>query len=455
VFPFQDLAFPGSAPHDVGRGPPFFTLVAHVRRRIVRRRANFVRGFLFMPLRTIDTPMMCRRIALVVFMLAAATGAALAEKLDVQFAATLADGERKAFQTYIAARSFHDLKVDEYWAEIDEKKAQRKRKKGAGEPITPKDYVTGFPPDYSGPQLSADLAKRWGAFQEAEASRGALPPPRDRPGLQDFLRHAREQFGFVPDRIEEREFKSRYAREALKLGLTKDQVVRVYALETSGLGAADMVAGIHPITKKGKPISTAIGYAQLLSANSTSELVKHGPKFIERLRRMAGQATDPARADSLNRKAGALGQMLTVAKTVPDTWSRHVAFGNSPKGLGIHAINVDGDIGPWLQVVKLSNLKRIASTRGYPQLNGAQIEIMNLAGPLTGLEMMTPAAKDAATTNFFARPAYWRNTIVRGKSASQLLAALDERMDQNMKNSGAVLFSQVFDEAAGEVAAER
>src|SRR5436853_302452 len=80
-----------------------------------------------------------------------------------------------------------------------------------------------------------------------------------------------------------------YAREALALGLTKSQVVRIYALETSGLGTADMVAGIHPITKKGSPISTAIGYAQLLAANTINEIRKSGPGFIERLEQKARQ----------------------------------------------------------------------------------------------------------------------------------------------------------------------
>ena len=73
------------------------------------------------------------------------------------------------------------------------------------------------------------------------------------PGLADFLAQAKAQYDFVPERIPEREFKLRYAREALRVGLTKDQVVRVYALETSGLGTADMVAGIHPIKKTGQP----------------------------------------------------------------------------------------------------------------------------------------------------------------------------------------------------------
>ena len=68
----------------------------------------------------------------------------------------------------------------------------------------------------------------------------------------------------------------RSAREALKVGLTKEQVVRVYALETGGLGTYDMQSGFNPVTRTGKPISSALGYAQLLHANSTSELVRHG-----------------------------------------------------------------------------------------------------------------------------------------------------------------------------------
>jgi hypothetical protein len=77
---------------------------------------------------------------------------------------------------------------------------------------------------------------------------------------------------------------------------------------------------------------------------------------------------------------------------------------------------------------------------------------MNLAGPATGLEMMTPAGRAAPTPNFFERSAYWRNTIVRGKTGAELLAALDERMDKNLKNEGAIVFAQVFDEVSAELA---
>ena len=367
-----------------------------------------------------------------------------------EFSANLSSTERRTFETYISARRFYNLTLDEFWGEVEEKRALRRKKRAAEQTITARDYVKGFPPEYSGPQLPADLARRWAKFKDASAAK--LPPPEPRPGIEDFLAHAREQFGFVPDRIPEREFKRRYAREALRVGLTKDQVVRVYALETSGLGTADMVAGIHPITKKGTPISTAIGYAQLLSANSTSELVKHGPQFIARLQRLADTAPTAEARKRAARKAQILTRMLAVAKSVPNEWNRHVALGKTPKGYGIHAINVDGDIGPWLQVLKLEGLKTLAEKRGKPRLTGAEIELMNLAGPATGLEMMTPVGRAATTPNFFERGGYGRNTIVRGKTGAELLKALDERMNDNLRNEGAIVFSQVFDEIAAEMA---
>ncbi len=93
--------------------------------------------------------------------------------------------------------------------------------------------------------------------------------------------------------------------------------MRVYALETGGNGTADMQAGVHPITKKGHPISSALGYAQLLHANTIGELVKHGDSFIARLRKMAAATRDPARAQELHDKIVALQRMLHAARSVP------------------------------------------------------------------------------------------------------------------------------------------
>ena len=64
----------------------------------------------------------------------------------------------------------------------------------------------------------------------------------------------------------------------------------------------------NPITKKGKPISSALGYAQLLHANTIGELVKHGDQFVKRLQRLKASSCDPAahrRAASQDRLAAA------------------------------------------------------------------------------------------------------------------------------------------------------
>jgi hypothetical protein len=381
--------------------------------------------------------------------LVAAAGVPAQAARDVkEFVAGLGAAERKAFEAYLAAKTTYDFKLDAYWREVSDKRALRKGKKGRGEALGPDDYVRTFPPVYDGPELAADLAKRWATFQ-AEQEAQAKEPRKPLPGLDDFLAQAKAHYNFFPERIPEREFKRRYAIEALQLGLTKDQVVRVYALETSGLGTAEMVAGIHPIKKTGSPISSAIGYAQLLAANSTDELVQHGSKFLARLSEMA-KARDitPARKDALAAKVEALKKMLAAARSVPHKWDSHVAFARTPRGLGIHAINLDGDIGPWLQVVKLNGLREMADRAGLAKLKGAEIELMNLAGPATGLEMMRAAARDAPTPNFFERGAYGRNTIVRGKTATELMAALDKRMDDNIGNAGAIEFAEVFDQVA-------
>lgn len=376
---------------------------------------------------------------------------ATAGKLAEQFAASLNAEEETLFVAYYRARSAFDQRTDAYWSSVDERRRGRKAKRGTGAAFTEEDYVPWLPPIYEGPELSAALAKRWAAFQEKEDV--TREPPQPKPGLADFLAAAQQHYAYVPDRVTEREFKRRYAAEALKLGLSKDQVVRIYALETSGLGTADMVAGIHPITKKGSPISTAIGYSQLLAANSVSELAQSGNAFVERLRQLArAPGTSPERVAALNAKTESLKRMVQVARSVPDAWDRHMALARTPKGHGIHAINLDGDIGPWLQVIKLKGLKETAARNGRDRLTGAEIELMNLAGPMTGIEMMTALGRQMPTPNFFERQAYGRNTIVRGKTAGELLLALDERMETNLKNAGAIEFAAVFDEMTGVAA---
>jgi hypothetical protein len=386
-----------------------------------------------------------------VLCLALTLAAETARASDAAFMASLSAAERQQFADWRKAKTHFDRRLDAYWQEVEKKRRGRRPKRGTGELYAADDYVWTFPPEYEGPQLRAGLARRWARYtasqEKAEPEKKAK---RALPDIGDFLAAARKHYGFVPTRISEAEFKRRYAREALALGLSKEQVVRVYALETGGNGTADMQAGIHPVTKKGRPISSALGYAQLLHANTVGELVKHGDDFIARLRKMAAATRDPARARELEGKIAALQRMLRSARSVPNDWYRHVDFAQGPRGYGMHAINLDGDIGPWLQSVKLRGLKDFAKRKGVTNLSGEEIEIMNLSGPATGLEMMQPAGLTAPTPNFFARRAYYVNKMVKGKTSAELLAEFTRRMDASSKQPGAVEFAQAFDEVGGQ-----
>lgn len=366
---------------------------------------------------------------------AAQTTAEILERLTAE--------QGQHYEAYRRAQFVFDKELDVYWDAVDEKRSERRRKRGQGLAFGPQDYVADQPPKYKGPALRADIAKII----------ADLKPPaeqRELPTVADFLANAKEHYAFVPERTTEAEFKRRYAREALAIGLTKEQVVRVYALETGGRGTFDMQAGIDPDTKAGRPISSALGYAQLLHANSVNELANHGASIVVRLNGLLRTpGLDPRRVQALKAKIAAVRAMVTVVRSVPNDWGAHTRLASTPRGLGVHALNMDADIGPWLQVIKLGGLKEEAEKAGRPTLNGSEIELMNLAGPRTGLEMMEPAGRRAPTANFFSRAGYYRNTIVREKTGAELLKALDERMDVNIVKPGAQEFARIFDEIAG------
>jgi hypothetical protein len=185
----------------------------------------------------------------------------------------------------------------------------------------------------------------------------------------------------------------------------------------------------------------------LLDANSVSELARHGNRFIARLEQMAARGDVPReRATQLRSKIAILRAMYTDAKSVPNDWAQHRIFAKTPQGQGIHAINLDGDIGPMLQAIKLSGLKQEAEKAGKPKLAGAEIELMNLAGPGTGLEILLNSAGAAAPTpNFFARNAYGINKMAQNLTGAGLIAELDRRMDADISKPGAVEFAQAFD----------
>jgi hypothetical protein len=379
------------------------------------------------------------------FLLAPFLGASAGTPLQ-DAVAKLTPEQQATFKAYEAARLAHTRKVDQYWRQSELKRRKRRMKLASGKEITAEDYMKEFPPVYKGPKRPDEIM--------ALLPKPPKPPVEPRQPVavvSDFLREAEKEYGFKPDRVSEDDFMIEYAMHAIKLGLTKEEVVRVYALETGGVGTYDLQSGYNP--KTGHAASTALGYAQLLAANSIEQLRKDGSEFASKLERLSEDPKiSPSKAQSLKAKVVCMRRMVTDARKVQDSWPAHVAYARTPKGLAMHAMNLDGDIGPWMQVVKLKGIKDYASKKGMHTLTGAQLELMNLAGPGNGFDMMQPVGRDMPTSNFFERGGYERNPTVHDKTGAQLLAKLDEIMERNVQKPGAQKFAKIFDGIAHRLA---
>lgn len=364
----------------------------------------------------------------------------------IDFLTSLSDEEVGRYEAWRQALRVHQDRLDRYWGRVESKRAARVKRRRPGVVFGLDDYVVEPPPVYSGPGLGKNLRDKYNRFIASQRKDDGKVTPSTLPTVADFLAASREIYGFRPERVSEMEFKRRYAEEALSLGLRRDQVVRVYALETGGIGTYDMQAGINPIKKTGRPISTALGYAQLLSANTVDQVRRNAPKFIAKLEEKARHPRASAeRRAMLHAKITALRKMHAKARRVPDSWSAHQAFAKKDAGRGMHVLNIDADIGPMLQASKLKGISDIAGRAGLYNLTGAELEIMNLAGPSTGLEMLADAGGRASTANFFTRNAYYVNKMVKGLSGKGLLAELNRRMDYSVKTKGSLEFIAAFE----------
>jgi len=216
--------------------------------------------------------------------------------------------------------------------------------------------------------------------------------------------------------------------------------VRVYAFETGGNGNHDMQSGLE-YSRRARAISTAIGYNQLLTTNSVDLLAEQGHEFIRALSEKAATLSGVAR-QAMEHKLAVLKRMVAVAKSVPDEWSQHEKIGDTPQGWAMHAMVLDIDVGPLLQTHKLLTSVMFARLKGYTRpLTAAELEMMNLTGDSTGLDMVTmPQAmrEQVPTSNFFQRSGYERNPVAsRNNTVAKLLAVTDARMDSNSALPGA------------------
>ena len=371
--------------------------------------------------------------------LPAATANAMAQAASPQ---AIAEYNRK-LAAYQQARAAFEDEAGAYWNSIAEKRRGRNAKRRGHLEIGLDDYVLTQPPVYTGPPRPVN----------PEPSAPQPPEPgRERkyiPVVADLLKAALDNFQFVPQRpATEVEFKRAYARVAAAAGLTREQAVRVYAFETGGNGNHDMQSGLSASRPGSRAISTAIGYNQLLTTNSVELIAEQGPLFVRTLSEKAAPLTGAPRR-VMDRKITVLKKMVALANSVPDEWAQHEKLGDTPPGWAIHAMVLDIDVGPLLQTHKLLTSVIFARAKGYTRpLTAAELEMMNLTGDGTGLDMVTmPQAmrEVVPTSNFFQRSGYERNPVaIRHNTVAKLLAITDERMDSNSHLPGAKELAGAF-----------
>jgi hypothetical protein len=224
--------------------------------------------------------------------------------------------------------------------------------------------------------------------------------------------------------------------------------VRVYAFETGGNGNHDMQSGLSASRPGSRAISTAIGYNQLLTTNSVELIAEQGPLFVRTLTEKAAPLTGAPRR-MMEHKIAVLKKMVALANSVPDEWAQHEKLGDTPPGWAIHAMVLDLDVGPLLQTHKLLTSVIFARQKGYSRpLTAAELEMMNLTGDSTGLDMVTmpQATREVVpTSNFFQRSGYERNPVaIRHNTVARLLAVTDARMDSNSRSPGAKELEAAF-----------
>ena len=344
--------------------------------------------------------------------------------------------DREKLAEYAQARAAYESLADPYWKSIAKKRSKRRARRSFKN-LTASDYVLQQPPIYSGPPKPA-------------TPDGATSPAKPIPVVADFLREAKAQFSFVPEAPKtENEYKRAYVVAARTAGLTAEQCVRIYAFESGGDGKYDVQAGLEYDVPTARAVSTALGYNQLLSTNSVELLAEAGDEFISVLRSKARSATG-ARKAALLGKIDIVKKMIAFSRTVPDRWNDHARLADTPKGIGIHALNLDIDVGPLLQVRKL--LTSVEFARRYDvngPLSAAELEMMNLTGDGNGFEMVMMTDRLRAripTSNFFQRGGYERNPVAgTNNTVAKLIAATNAKMDSEAKLQGAKTMAALFE----------
>jgi hypothetical protein len=152
----------------------------------------------------------------------------------------------------------------------------------------------------------------------------------------------------------------------------------------------------------------------------------------------------------MERKIDALKRMIAFSRSVPDRWSEHDRLAKTTAGgFGIHAAVLDIDIGPLLQVQKLTDSVQFARSKGFSTpLTAAELEIMNLTGDGNGFDIVSmpqDLRTRVPTANFFQQQGYERNPVAqRTGVVANLIADMENKMQRGTQAQGARELAAAF-----------
>ena len=248
------------------------------------------------------------------------------------------------------------------------------------------EYFSAFPPVYAGMDAPRPTPPVVIPAPESIKSTGKMPSLNDlyaaSKDLNRIVSRDKTQPDFHTLDLSEADFKRRYAAESVNVGkdynLNKatmaNLVKRVYAFEDGGWGTYSTLSSMpqalmddnqKEAKMKFHPLSSAIGYNQLLMKDTVNDIAQHGAGIASRLDLLA--AENPARAAILHGKATMVRELQDVLnhKTSPEIKipaDKHKRFSESSSKMeqAVQSLNLDGDIGPVIQSQELNNLLKFS-----------------------------------------------------------------------------------------------
>ena len=265
---------------------------------------------------------------------------------------------RRALAEYQAARTAYAAAADAYWNAIVQQRRQRNAKRANHEQLSIDDYVLTQPPVYAGPPKPRDPSKpaegaaaaptcRWSAIFSPTPDRNSnsFPARRKAKRIQARLRQGRAR-----GRAE-----CRTNRPHLQLRGRRQRRIRC-----AGRARARQAGARH---HHGARLQSIAGDQlgrdhRRKRRHSSSRACKRAPASLP-----------DAEKKALQSKLAIVRKMIDFGRSVPDDWNKHQVLANTPKGLGVHALNLDVDVGPYLQTQKLMDSVNFARRKGFRRVD--------------------------------------------------------------------------------------